>query len=861
MNVWGVKSSLAHSSERYFLMHYLSPTLNNAISRREVILTSRHFEFDRYMDNKRKIIALLMGLSLGGQSVYAQGYSSGNVSLFCSPDTLRGVQIGAFSSVVRQQMRGASLAGIINSVGDDMRGVQISGVSNVVKGGNGMQLSLFNNVSSSPFRGVQLSGLSNVSMGMKRGLQIAAANVSSSYMRGLQLGGYNYADTLNGSQIGLFNVCVRHPRGVQIGVINYSQDTIAHKIGLVNVNPKTRIDYMFYGGSATKANLAVRFRNRSTYNILGIGTHYFGLDEKFSGALFYRIGQYFQLSPKFSLSGDLGFYHVESFQEHSQDKPERLYSLQARINADYQLGRYTSAFASVGYGDTHYYHGGRYRRRAIVEAGLAVRLQRASSFGNVSARKENEYDMEAWKEGTIFAFDDPERQKKHPWKAALEAFAINVGVQCFDQFVMNEEFAKISFHSIKHNIETGFVWDNDQFSTNLFAHPYHGGLYFNAARSHGMNFWESVPYSFCGSLMWETTCEIEPPAINDLMATTFGGVAIGEVTHRVSNLVFDDRLSGFPRFMREFLGTLICPIKGLNRILSGDAWRVRGKYYKYHDYQRSPISFSLSAGYRYLADNNTLFRGEGNPYVRFNLVYGNPFDGETTKPYDYFTLDATFGLSSNQPLITGLHLLGRLWSVPVEVSKGTEMEFGIFQHFNYYDSQPVKDGTSLVPYRISEAASFGPGIIYRFPQVGNLTRFEQRVFLDGILLGGSLTDYYNVIDRDYNMGSGYSVKAISFMEFGKVATFQIGADYYRIFTWKGYEGKDLATTDPLYLNAQGDKGNASLLVLNARFGLALSNRLNLDFNVSNYWRDTHYSYHDDVTSKTFDMSLGVQYKF
>ena len=861
MNVWGRNLRLHIPLKDIFLMHYLAPTLNNAISRREVILTSRHFEFDRYMDNKRKIIALLMGLSLGGQSVYAQGYSSGNVSLFCSPDTLRGAQIGVFSSVVRQQMRGVSLAGIINSVGDDMRGVQVSGVSNVVKGGNGVQLSLFNNVSSSPFRGVQLSGLSNISMGMKRGLQIAAANVSSSYMRGMQLGGYNYADTLNGSQIGLLNVCLSHPRGVQIGVINYSRDTVAHKIGLVNVNPKTRIDYMFYGGSATKANLAIRFRNRSTYNILGIGTHYFGLDEKFSGALFYRIGQYFQLSPKFSLSGDLGFYHVESFQEHSQDKPERLYSLQARINADYQLGRYTSAFASVGYGDTHYYHGGRYRRRAIVEAGLAVRLQRTSSFGNVSARKENEYDMEAWKEGTIFAFDDPERQKKHPWKAALEAFAINVGVQCFDQFVMNEEFAKISFHSIKHNIETGFVWDNDQFSTNLFAHPYHGGLYFNAARSHGMNFWESVPYSFCGSLMWETTCEIEPPAINDLMATTIGGVCLGEVTYRISDLVYDDRLRGFPRFWREFLGTIICPIKGLNRILSGDAWRVRGRYYKYHDYGRSPVSFSASAGYRYLADNNTLFRGEGNPYVRFNLVYGDPFDGATTKPYDYFTLDATFGLSSNQPFITGLHLLGRLWSVPVEVSKGTEMEFGIFQHFNYYDSQPVKDGTSLVPYRISEAASVGPGIIYRFPQVGNLTKLEQRIFVDGILLGGSLTDYYNVIDRDYNMGSGYSVKAVSLMEFGKVASFQIGADYYRIFTWKGYEGKDLATTDPLYLNAQGDKGNASLLVVNARFGLALSNRLKLDFNVSNYWRDTHYSYHDDVRSKTFDLSLGLQYQF
>lgn len=63
MNVWGRLSS-AHSSERYFLMHYLAPILNNAISRREVILTSRHFEFDRYVDNKRKIIVLLRGSRL-----------------------------------------------------------------------------------------------------------------------------------------------------------------------------------------------------------------------------------------------------------------------------------------------------------------------------------------------------------------------------------------------------------------------------------------------------------------------------------------------------------------------------------------------------------------------------------------------------------------------------------------------------------------------------------------------------------------------------------------------------------------------------------------------------------------------------
>ena len=146
-------------------------------------------------------------------------------------------------------------------------------------------------------------------------------------------------------------------------------------------------------------------------------------------------------------------------------------------------------------------------------------------------------------------------------------------------------------HSIKHNFETGFVWDNDQFSTNLFAHPYHGGLYFNSARSNGMSFWESIPYALCGSLMWEFCGETEPPAINDVMATTLGGVAIGEITNRVSALVLDDRAHGFSRFLRELAGTLINPIQGFNRIVSGKAWKVRRDYYKYHDYQGSSSSF------------------------------------------------------------------------------------------------------------------------------------------------------------------------------------------------------------------------------------------------------------------------------
>lgn len=83
--------------------------------------------------------------------------------------------------------------------------------------------------------------------------------------------------------------------------------------------------------------------------------------------------------------------------------------------------------------------------------------------------------------------------KKNPWLAAGEVFGVNMGVWAVDRFVANADFAHINFNTIKNNFKRGFVWDTDMFSTNLFAHPYHGSLYFNAARSNGMNFWQSIP--------------------------------------------------------------------------------------------------------------------------------------------------------------------------------------------------------------------------------------------------------------------------------------------------------------------------------------------------------------------------------
>ena len=81
---------------------------------------------------------------------------------------------------------------------------------------------------------------------------------------------------------------------------------------------------------------------------------------------------------------------------------------------------------------------------------------------------------------------------KNPLKGAEIVAATNIGIWSFDRFVLQAEYARINFKTVRNNFKSGFVWDNDMFLTNLLLHPYHGGLYFNAARSNGKNFWQFV---------------------------------------------------------------------------------------------------------------------------------------------------------------------------------------------------------------------------------------------------------------------------------------------------------------------------------------------------------------------------------
>ncbi|WP_024999150.1 DUF3943 domain-containing protein [Prevotella falsenii] len=830
-------------------------------------------------------------LGIGHNAADSSRWRSANVGILAATDTLHGFQIGGISSIAHHQMKGVNIGGLfaagggridglqaafgMNTLGGEMRGMQLAGISNVARHIHGVQLSGFANIVGTPFRGLQLSAFTNIAMGIKAGVQIGGiANITSKTMRGLQLGTYNYADTLRGAQIGLVNIALQQPKGLQLGIINYSRDTLTHKIGLINISPQTEIDVLAYWGNYALVNMALRFRNRNTYSLLSVGTRYMGFTDELSGAVSYRLGRYLNLSPRWLLSGDIGFAHIETFEKETSDKPHRLYSLQGRVNLDYHINKKLGVFVSAGWGTTHYYgHNEHYRNKLLLEAGIVMRFkpENTQSYGGTTGTTERSmaerYKMLMENDSTLhihnlqFAYNDPKEQRKRPWKASAEATAVNVLVHCVDRFVFRYDFAKVNFKSIHNNFKNGFVWDNDKFSTNLFAHPYHGSLYYNSARGNGLSFWESAPYALGGSLMWEFMGEVEPPAINDVLATTVGGICFGEISHRISHLLLNDRSRGFRRFLREFGAAIINPMGGFNRIVTGKAWHVKNEYYKYHDYETLPIDLSISLGGRYLADNGAMFRGDYNSFFNIFLEYGDPLNRATGKPYDFFSMELSLGLGGNQPFVNGIHILGRLWGAPVFTGTNLKAQVGIFQHFNYYDSDPVKEGSKQTPYRISEAASFGPGVVISFLNMGGLAKLEQRVFLSGILLGGTKSDYYNVIDRDYNMGSGFSVKTKTFMEFHNFGRFVMHAAFYHIYTRKGYDKEKLATTNPLYLNAQGDKGNADLLVLNPIWEFDFNKRMSVVLSGSYYIRNTRYAYYNNVHAETFEVKMGVAYHF
>jgi hypothetical protein len=268
------------------------------------------------------------------------------------------------------------------------------------------------------------------------------------------------------------------------------------------------------------------------------------------------------------------------------------------------------------------------------------------------------------------------------------------------------------------------------------------------------------------------------------------------------------------------------------------------------------VCIAISVGARALEFKDDIFdRGMGIA-SEIALEYGDRFNTEHEKPYDFFTMNVGLNLQKSQPMLGQVNLVGRLWNRELVEKPNMVLNGGIYQHFDFYDSNVISDVSSIVPYKIAIPASVGGGLQFQCQKLGNWD-LSASVYGNGILMGAVLSDHYRLVDRDYNIASGFGAKSLLTALYKKSKfSVSLSHEFYRFFTWHGYDRDiDWATVDPKTLDAQGDESQSSVHVSELRLDYRLTKRMFLTGSFMHFNRDTNYRYYPDVSSSSTSTRL------
>lgn len=441
--------------------------------------------------------------------------------------------------------------------------------------------------------------------------------------------------------------------------------------------------------------------------------------------------------------------------------------------------------------------------------------------------------------------------------AALELIALDGIFWGVSKYVAGKPFADISLATIKKNLDTGFVWDNDEFPTNLVAHPYQGGLYFSAGRAWGLSYLQSIPYAFAGSFIWEMFLENEPASINDLITTTIGGMAYGEVMHRSSERFIRYNQRGVKRVGLELIAAVIDPAKAVKRLTTGELWAYNKDYESF----RQNDCLMISVGGRNIRTKNG--NGEWNPVVSLNYVYNDPFEVSGYTPFEYFELDGMFNIGDKQPFLGDIRITGLLFGKTLK----PHWLVGGFQQYSYMNSNQTSNclNKQEIPFRMSETAAFGAGSVWEKEIVRNI-QMRSDLYLTGVLLGSYYSDYYRFGKRDYTYGSGYSYRAnIRFDLWNRVSLFA-QTEGVELFNPQSYRWSETRNKDQLYLNIQGDRGRSFMTRQQASLAVDICKGLGFTFMYNHYNRfirelNPHSLRIDSYNFSSNEVRLQLSYTF
>ena len=140
---------------------------------------------------------------------------------------------------------------------------------------------------------------------------------------------------------------------------------------------------------------------------------------------------------------------------------------------------------------------------------------------------------------------EPERSEPppghDPLRAAIENLAFLAGGTAW-YLIDDRNVLDWDLESLEQRFdEASYRFDNNHFPMNFLAHPLSGAAFYGVPRSNGLSMPLSAIYGIVTSFLWEFVIEFkERFSINDSITTPIGGIAIGEVFHRLSRLLDEE---------------------------------------------------------------------------------------------------------------------------------------------------------------------------------------------------------------------------------------------------------------------------------------------------------------------------------
>jgi hypothetical protein len=347
-----------------------------------------------------------------------------------------------------------------------------------------------------------------------------------------------------------------------------------------------------------------------------------------------------------------------------------------------------------------------------------------------------------------------------------ETLATHLVMSEWSQRVGAAPWADVSADSIGRNLRSPWVLDDDDFWINQFGHPYQGTWSFTAARSAGLGFWVSAPFTLGASALWEIAGETTPPSLNDQVTTSVSGIVFGEILYRLAGAL---RAEGGT--WREALATVLAPMAALNGQLLGASQTVPAP----------PSRWQLALGGAAFTAPGASGGREPLPYGGFSFTYGVPgsADLELERPFDHFVVDAAWTASADPAATVRARGVVAGATFDADLARGV---YGAFLSFDFDTPPGHRISTAAIGFGGSASADLGGGFAV-----------EGDAIASAILLGaaGTVDRGPDGLGRNYRFGPGEQALLAVRMLAGSRASAGMSLRQYLLLGADGGRGAEL----------------------------------------------------------------------